>query len=205
MKIAALSDTHGAHKFIQKYPEADIFVYAGDISCHGNLKEITSFVEWYKRLPYKKKILIAGNHDWALYHDRNLGPCLFNEPGRSYYLDNSHIEIEGINFYGSPFTPEFSKWAFMLDEDKLVRIWQHIPRPCDVLITHGPPLAIQDKTFDGRAAGSGSLLDRILHLKPQLHIFGHIHEARGQQTFHETHFANVSYDPEVKEITVLEI
>ncbi|KAG5649956.1 hypothetical protein H0H81_001321 [Sphagnurus paluster] len=46
-------------------------------------------------------------------------------------------------------------------------------------LTHGPPLAIFDRTRGGQNAGCQYLRARLPHLRPRLHVFGHIHEARG--------------------------
>ncbi len=40
--------------------------------------------------------------------------------------------------------------------------------------------------------GSPSLLDRVRRVRPRLHVFGHIHEARGRWHRDGTTFANVS-------------
>jgi Icc-related predicted phosphoesterase len=48
------------------------------------------------------------------------------------------------------------------------------------LVTHGPPYGILDKTDGGKHGGSEFLLKEVLRIKPKLHLFGHIHEGRGQ-------------------------
>ena len=61
------------------------------------------------------------------------------------YLEDSGIEIDGVRFWGSPWTPNFMDWAFMLDRDELLyQKWKAIPEHTDVLITHGPPKGIGD-------------------------------------------------------------
>lgn len=55
----------------------------------------------------------------------------------------------------------------------------------DVLITHGPPHGILDEApmpnpdTKDRHVGCEMLLDRVLQIRPQLHVFGHIHEGYG--------------------------
>jgi|SRR5215207_4145555 len=72
--------------------------------------------------------------------------------------------------------------AFTIDtEEELDDKWALIPRNTDILITHSPPFDFLDKTIDGRAVGSLSLLDFIGQYKPRLHVFGHIHEAYGKE------------------------
>jgi hypothetical protein len=51
---------------------------------------------------------------------------------------------------------------------------QHFTR-----LTHGPPARIFDITRTSDFAGCEALRARLPELQPRLHIFGHIHEARG--------------------------
>ncbi|KAF7979797.1 hypothetical protein HWV62_40848 [Athelia sp. TMB] len=49
----------------------------------------------------------------------------------------------------------------------------------EMVLTHGPPYEIFDTTLRGDSAGCEALRARLRTLKPRLHLFGHIHEARG--------------------------
>jgi hypothetical protein len=49
----------------------------------------------------------------------------------------------------------------------------------DVVMTHGPPMGILDKTNRGEPVGCEHLLRAARRCKPLLHCFGHIHEAWG--------------------------
>jgi Icc-related predicted phosphoesterase len=71
--------------------------------------------------------------------------------------------------------------------------WQSIPSEVEVLITHGPPAGILDFTVDGKHAGGTSRLAEISQrIKPQLHLFGHIHEGYGICKLGEVTFVNAS-------------
>lgn len=48
----------------------------------------------------------------------------------------------------------------------------------DIVITHGPPHGILDRTVEGRA-GCEALFAAVAHARPALHCFGHIHEGWG--------------------------
>ena len=54
-------------------------------------------------------------------------------------------------------------------------IWSDIPTLTDILITHGPPLA----HLDGDRCGCCALLAALWRVRPQLHVFGHVHAGRG--------------------------
>jgi hypothetical protein len=46
-------------------------------------------------------------------------------------------------------------------------------------LTHGPPHGVLDLTKHAARAGCPALSQRVNELRPRLHAFGHIHEARG--------------------------
>lgn len=49
----------------------------------------------------------------------------------------------------------------------------------DVVITHGPPEGILDRTEDRLRAGCPNLFTAVWQARPRLHCFGHIHEGWG--------------------------
>lgn len=60
------------------------------------------------------------------------------------YLEDSGIELYGLKFYGTPWQPEFCRWAFNLPRGTAcLEKWNLIPE-CDVLITHTPPVGHGD-------------------------------------------------------------
>lgn len=65
IRVIGFSDTHTKHNDIKKewFQPADIAIFAGDFSNFGSLDNTNSFKSFFKSLPYKHKILIAGNHD----------------------------------------------------------------------------------------------------------------------------------------------
>lgn len=89
-----------------------------------------------------------------------------------------------VHLYGSPWQPEFCKWAFNLNRGEEIRNkWSLIPDNTDTLITHGPPIGYGDKCSDGSMVGCRDLLNEIRNrVHPRLHIFGHIHEGYGVYT-----------------------
>lgn len=92
-----MSDTHDSHDKIDidKLPPADIFIHAGDFTQNSYRGEIDRFVDFLKRLPYKHKVVIAGNHDFAL-DDENYE--LKHKPKRHPYEKKmkSEVEIEKV-------------------------------------------------------------------------------------------------------------
>jgi len=189
IKIIVISDTHGLHRGLN-VPDGDILIHGGDITRKGNISEVKDFNNFIGSLPHKYKIIIAGNHDFCLENNkeeavRHLTNCT--------YLEDSGIEIEGINIWGSPWQPWFYDWAFNLQRGpEIKKKWDLIPQNTNVLITHGPPHKILDKTVRNIYAGCEELYSAIKRIKPKVHIFGHIHEGYGTFSDSETDYINAS-------------
>lgn len=180
MRVVCLSDTHGKHRSIREVPNGDVLIHAGDIQGAGEWQELEDFNEWLGELPHQHKLVIAGNHDKAFFcHPRQARLALSN----AVYLEDEEIVIEGIRFWGSPWTPVFFNWYFMLKSGKEMSAkWNKIPDNTDVLVTHGPPQEYGDRV-GYRYAGCPDLADRLQALSLSAHIFGHIHEGYGE-AFH---------------------
>ncbi len=203
MQLVVLSDTHGNHRDIA-VPDGDLLIHAGDFgSMFGSIDELREFNDFLGELPHRHKIFVAGNHDFCFERE--------NEDARNTltnarYLQDESVEIEGVKFYGSPYQPQFLNWAFNLPRGQpLWRKWQLIPPDTDVLITHCPPHGIGDRTYYRRHVGCKELLARVTEVKPRLHVFGHIHEARGRYEVGETVFINATTDRNERAPFVLEL
>jgi Icc-related predicted phosphoesterase len=176
IKIVAFSDTHMHHRNLI-LPEGDVLVFAGDmLTCGYKFQEVKDFADWFSEQPHQYKIVVAGNHDRVFESSRAICTRYFAQS--VMYLEDTGVAIEGFNFYGSPWTPEFNGWAFGLTDEQLERKWRGIP-DVDVLITHGPPYGILDKLTPYGHLGDKELAKKVVSTKPMLHIFGHIHGSTG--------------------------
>lgn len=192
MRIVAISDTHAAHREID-LPRGDVLVHAGDVTWRGELDVMADFNEWIgeakRENGFREAILVAGNHDFSLEtSDKPAKKVLTN----CRYLEDEGITVDGVRFYGSPWTPKFLSWAFMKRDEKLEAVWARIPADTDVLITHGPPEGVLDLVPRGEHAGSETLKARLATLAIPAHVFGHIHEGHGTLTAGTTTFLNAS-------------
>lgn len=180
MKVVCISDTHLDHDFV--IPSGDLLIHAGDLTSMGTFMEIKNAGEWLASQPHPHKIVIAGNHDFLFEKDQNLARLALGS-GVTYLQDEGiGITISGITYsiWGSPWTPRFYDWAFQLGSQKPAdKHWGKIPRDLDILVTHGPPFGILDKTPRGDHVGDKDLLYRVRQVKPTLHVFGHIHGSHG--------------------------
>jgi Icc-related predicted phosphoesterase len=213
MKITFISDTHNKHEYLTSKAYGnilgggDVLVHAGDISMMGKTGEIKSFLDWFSNVDYTHKIFIAGNHDWGFELVSDIAPE-YKEKG-VHYLFDSGVEIDGVNFWGSPWQPEFFNWAFNLPRgEKLAEKWALIPGNTDILLTHGPAHGMLDWVPNGQRVGCEDLFQRIMEIQPKIHVCGHIHCAYGQKSFNGVEFINASvlgerYTHENKPVTLL--
>jgi len=192
MYITVISDTHNQHKWLNIPKKGDIIVHAGDVSSKGSRREIEIFLKWYGDLDYKVKILTPGNHDWAFERNPEVCEELCDNYG-VILLNDSGYKYNGVKFWGSPVQPKFGNWAFNRSIHSyssnthhgpptyphIKPHWDKIPNDTDVLITHGPPKDVLDRTCYGGTVGCPWLSQTIERVKPILHVFGHIHESRG--------------------------
>jgi len=195
-RIVFIADTHLRHNF--KVPNGDILVHAGDLTGRGTIhnNEVDMALQWIADLPHTHKVVIAGNHDILFETHSTLAKDLV--PEGVHYLQDTEVTLMGLRFYGAPWTPAFCNWAFnVYEQEELAEKWALIPEGVDVLITHGPPFGILDKTVDhyerlGQHVGCQELRARVRHIKPKVHVFGHIHNQYGLATVEGTTFINAS-------------
>jgi len=190
MKLVALSDTHSRVP-VSGVPDGDVLIHAGDLTKRGSLEEIAAAGDWLRSLPHPRKIVIAGNHDFAF--ERTPQEARAALGGGLDYLEDSGVAIDGIAIWGSPWQPWFHDWAFNLPRgQRLAEKWALIPDDTHVLVTHGPPHGVLDRTVSGESAGCRDLVDRVRAVRPAVHIFGHIHESFGRLRDSDTTFVNAS-------------
>jgi Icc-related predicted phosphoesterase len=184
MIVGVFSDTHGLHGLLkpEDFTGIDLLIFAGDESKARipaiNVNETLNFHYWYETIDVKYKIWVAGNHSTAieakLIRPKDICKSII-------YLDHESVEIEGIKIFGSQYTTTFGiGWAFNVKPHKIDNYWKEIPENTDILITHGPPKGILDLSYNKdrvlERCGDKSLLNHVLRVKPQYHIFGHIHD-----------------------------
>ena len=198
MIIDCISDLHGE---LPPLKGGDLLICAGDCTANDKIAQWVVFFDWLKGQDYKHKVLVGGNHDGFLERciSSKEARILFEEAGEEMdpmpceYLCDSGLEIEGLKIWGSPWTPRFYNWHFMLDRGERIRQkWALIPDDTDILVTHAPAWGILDRSYRGDNIGCEDLYDRLIELrKLKLHVFGHCHEGYGRQ-FAYTSMENAS-------------
>lgn len=173
------------HGYLPKLDGGDVLIVTGDLTEKDEPKEYLRFFHWFDNQKYKKRILIAGNHDnlflefpptWATFD----------------YLCDSGTEFEGLKIWGSPWSSWFQginpKCAAFTYKDQTEHYDEHvmkIPEGTDILVTHEPAFGVLDgiPQADGSLfhVGSKALLGWLKYVeRPKLHVFSHIHEGFGK-------------------------
>jgi Icc-related predicted phosphoesterase len=191
LKFVAISDTHCRHHNI-KLPKGDVLLHAGDISYNGKKSEVLDFLNWFSLQDFKHKIFIAGNHD---FYFESANPLELSEiiPANIIYLNDTCTTINQLKIWGSPVTPWFYNWAFNKSRGNVIRKhWQKMPGDIDLLLTHGPVYGILDSVINSTSAGCKNLLEKVMEVRPKVHVFGHIHESYGITHKNGIKFINAS-------------
>jgi predicted phosphodiesterase len=194
MKLVIISDTHSLQgTMLNPVPDGDVLIHCGDVCNRGTINDFLDFLAWFSTFPHETKIFIAGNHDFALQDQSDPVKHALADLDLSgtgiHYLQDSGLTIQNgdeapVNFWGTPWTPEFYNWAFMKKRgNEMAEVWAKVPDNTNVLITHGPPMT---KTFLDYAVygavnvGCEEQAKRITELKDlKINCFGHIHEGYG--------------------------
>lgn len=206
MKIVATSDMHcdyeSCFNFL-KGIEADTLVIAGDLEIHNIPYSKINFRNFiYKcQEQFKHIIVTPGNHDWGIrFQENRFRAFLYETISKDvlHIVVDDFVEIDGVKFFCSPYTPIFWNWAYMLERKSLKRKWKQLKKSdkIDVLLTHGPAFGIGDRVYNNpiECVGDIELLNCIYRIQPKVHVFGHIHEGYGEYKSRDlrTRFLNVS-------------
>ena len=197
-----MADTHGYHSRLS-VPDGDVLIHAGDLTQRGTLPQLAQVADWLRSLPHRRKIIIAGNHDFAFERTPTEAQALFH--GLTY-LQDAQTTVDGLTFWGSPWQPWFHSWAFNLHRGPAIDAkWQLIPNGVDVLITHGPPKGFGDTIYNGDRVGCEDLTRQLNRIKPRTHLYGHIHEDRGEWQAGATICRNVTVSECEQPCTVFDL
>ncbi|KAI5290981.1 hypothetical protein KEM54_006808 [Ascosphaera aggregata] len=106
-----------------------------------------------------------------------------------FTVEDGTSRRSSIKVFGSPWIPSCGPWAFSYeapdartDEQtaEVEHLWSRIPSDTDILITHTPAKGHCDHNHSG-LAGCDMLARRVKHVRPLLHISGHVHAGRGYE------------------------
>jgi len=191
IRVVCVSDVHSRRKDI---PDGDLMVIAGDLTDDGTPRDIQQQVDGLNGLPHEHKIAIAGNHDYWLDPRARSHMTGDLSPGHVdwrdiHYLQHSSVTLtfpahgnRQLRIYGAPQIPECGPPYFAFQYPRNHDAWSDtVPSDTDILVTHTPPRHHLDLPI---ALGCEFLLREIWHVRPKLHVFGHVHAGRGCEIVH---------------------
>lgn len=200
MRIACISDVHEQWKGLN-IPDCDVLISSGDYSYRGKPNIVMAFHKWLGGMPFKHIISCQGNHEVWPYTYWQEAKDIANEVApRVHFVQEETLVLDGVKFHCSAVTPEFNHWAWNVKRGEPIRRhWDAIPDDTDVLVTHGPPFGILDRSVlrvarhTDESLGCVDLRERIKQLKKlQMHQFGHIHGSSGIEVVDGVTFINAS-------------
>lgn len=182
-RLVVVSDTHGKHRLL-RLPAGDVLVHCGDLLSRGGyvgknrgtghrrgFMALSDFNAWLGQQPHTAKVVIAGNHDAPLEAlpskcDAASGAdALLPSSSRermlsnAVYLQDSVASVEGLSFYGSPWS--FGKSSNRAFQAAAPTIPAGLEGKVDVLMSHCHHNALS------------------VAVQPTLHVSGHNHNTHG--------------------------
>lgn len=197
MRILGMADLHGRMERLIPITglDVDLIAFCGDLHNLGTRKEARQVARALAELG-APVLIVPGNMD-----PRDFSIPLWEDEGlvvlhrRSHrFRDAGFVGMGGIVARNPSRLGDHDRFYHREDDvgPPLIEAFSDIAE-CrrKVLLTHQPPQGILDLTYDGAVTGSRGLKRFIEEYKPDLHICGHIHEARGVAKLGPTTIVNV--------------
>eukprot|EP00405_Crypthecodinium_cohnii_P021728 CAMPEP_0206478460 /NCGR_PEP_ID=MMETSP0324_2-20121206/36047_1 /ASSEMBLY_ACC=CAM_ASM_000836 /TAXON_ID=2866 /ORGANISM="Crypthecodinium cohnii, Strain Seligo" /LENGTH=277 /DNA_ID=CAMNT_0053954731 /DNA_START=176 /DNA_END=1009 /DNA_ORIENTATION=+ len=192
-RFVIVSDTHERHREVA-LPEGDVFLHCGDIlmsssltSQSRGLRVLRDFNDWLGSVPCQERLVIGGNHDWALekLSEDEQKELLSN----AILLHNRSKEVAGtkLKVYGNPHSRGHSH----------NQAWQGEPQvaaaqaaEADIVMSHFATGEVKEAVLETPA----------FTCRPLLWASGHAHEYHGAfeqdgTLFVNAAIANSRYEP----------
>ncbi|KXL47107.1 hypothetical protein M433DRAFT_173387 [Acidomyces richmondensis BFW] len=186
IRLVCISDTHCLTIDPPNIPNGDILIHCGDLTNAGTPSEIQAQINWLASLPHQHKVVIAGNHDTWLDPRSRKFLNIRDRKGKLdwkgiWYLQHSAVSLKfhdgrrELKVFGAPQTAcGVEHFAFQYPKGQ--DAWtETVPEDVDILVTHQPPKFHLDLPS---ALGDEYLLEEVRRVKPQIHVFGHVHAGR---------------------------
>ena len=196
MKILAVSDLHcdtaAADALVSAAGAADLIIAAGDFAnAHQGLDAYMARLSPIA----DRMICVPGNNETeAALRNATDATVLHGET-----CDRNGLRIAGLGG-GIPSLPPLPWKSWDLTEAEAQARLDQIDGS-DILITHSPPIGLGDNHTTLGHIGSTAIKSALLRLRPQVAVFGHIHDCWGESgMLGETHWCNLG--PQVRWFTL---
>jgi Icc-related predicted phosphoesterase len=194
MRILAVSDLHGdlasARRALERLAP-DLLLCCGD---WGDPEEVieAEFTAFPARLPV---LSTFGNHDplerLAALRNRDGSPVLL---GQGEVREVGGVRVAAI---GGIWAKSHRLPHYVTDEDVAEAAARAAGQgPVDILLTHGCPVGLADRTPRGTRGGQRCFLDANRTVAPRLHLCGHLHVPQERTLKDGRRVINVGATPE---------
>jgi 3',5'-cyclic AMP phosphodiesterase CpdA len=209
MRIVATSDTHFDFD-PSDWPEADVFIHAGDLMYTGQVDEWKGKLDSLKVVKAKHKYYVPGNHDYYPFHFEGLASSQLRREAKVKMI-RPHDPIitlpdSTLKVLGVPYVTGLPGWAYNVSEDWLLDWLREVTAGtrADVVVSHAPMYEMLDAirplaaTRREQEHVGGLAMNRWFHElddrnRPLVWINGHIHESYGHEFYEGCHFYNVAH------------
>jgi Icc-related predicted phosphoesterase len=194
MLTLIISDLHGdlgaARKAIDRFPP-DLLLSCGDWGDPDEVHEAA-----LAPFSAERTVLTTfGNHDSMLdlkrWRNRDGSPVLLGQ-GEVRVVDGLRVAAIGGIWAKSHRLPHY------VTDDDVADAAARIARagPIDILLTHGCPVGLADRTLKGNHGGQRCFLEANKTIAPRVHVCGHLHVAQERSLKDGRQVLNVGATPE---------
>lgn len=181
MRILGFTDIHGVRhrivEFLQKEPDIDLVLIAGDLTTNGTARDAESLLDHFGQKE-PAVYAVSGNMDPLPVEDvLERHRVALNAQG------TMHGPLGLFGLSGAPLSPLHTPNEVTEEElaARLERGWDAVKAAArTILVSHPPPAGTRvDALANGKHVGSTAVRDFCLAHGPDVVLCGHIHEARG--------------------------
>jgi hypothetical protein len=183
--LLVCSDLHGSGEALDALRRAekdlspDAVAVCGDVTTYGSREYMEKLLSAFE----SDLLAVPGNCDT----DEMLR--MLEEAGASVH--SRRVERRGLPFFGfGGGLPSSSNMPFEVEEEDMVSGLRSVAVRGGVMLTHTPPMGLNDADRSGRHIGSEGIRAVVAEFRPRAVLSGHVHEARGQCTEDGTLFVN---------------
>ncbi len=208
--MCQLSDTHNNLPDIASLPAGDILIHTGDFSNRGYEGEIISFNNWLEQASakYQYRIVILGNHDQKAI--KNDIPRIRSQLTHATHVPGLEIiDLHGLNILCYPWMnlpnvrmhrEDVVRWV-KTETQRLKNDGKEI----HILCAHSPAKYLMDLTDGGLNVGHDSVRMVLDDVRPQVFLFGHVHESHGYMTMRHRDIPSTTPSPTTTTATQMKV
>lgn len=183
--LMVCSDLHGSDETLsllrreEKNISPDLVIVSGDLTTYGSADFLRRFLANFS----SDVLAVPGNCDTAEML------LMLEDAGVSVH--GRRVRKAGLHIFGfGGGLPSSAQMPFEVDEDEMVARLRSVASRGGVMVTHTPPMGMNDLDRSGRHIGSEGVLRVADEFEPRLVLSGHVHEARGSCVKGRTTFVN---------------